>query len=99
MGCIPRPDPDVVVTAMPGGDMILLHLATRQYLSLNETGAFLWKLMDNSTSLAGMSQALFNRFEVTPEAAEEAVGDLLRDLKEHRLITMSDSQAGLPHQY
>ena len=45
-----------------------------------------------------MRQALFNRFEVTPEAAEEAVGDLMRDLKNHKLITMSDPGAGSPHQ-
>jgi hypothetical protein len=91
MHCIPRPDPDVVITAMPGGDMILLHLGTGQYLSLNETGAFLWKLMDNSTSLEDMGRALFDRFEVTPEAAEESVGNLMRDLKSHRLITISTS--------
>jgi len=95
MGSIPRPDPDVVATAMPDGDMILLHLGTKQYLGLNEPAAFLWKLMDNSTSLAGMSQALFNRFEVTPEAAAAAVRDLMRDLKDHKLITMSDPTGAL----
>jgi hypothetical protein len=93
MRSIPRTDPDVVIAAMPGGDMILLHLGTGQYMSLNETGAFLWKLMDDSTSLADMCRALFDRFEVTPEAAEEAVRDLMRELKSHRLITISDPGA------
>jgi hypothetical protein len=92
MHCIPRPDPDVVVTAMPGGDMILLHLGTRQYLSLNETGAFLWKLMDHATSLAGMSQALLDRFEVSPQTAEDAVAGLMRDLKNHKLITLPEAR-------
>jgi len=83
---IPRPDPDVLVTAMPDGEAILLHLRTSQYFSLNESGALIWKLMESSASPAQMSQALFDLFDVTPEAARETVLELMRDLQTHQLI-------------
>jgi hypothetical protein len=92
MQCVPQPDPDVVATAMPDGDTVLLHLRTSQYFSLNSTGSLMWKLMESSVSLAGMSQALLERFDVTPEVADETVLELVRDLKAHELII--DSQPG-----
>ena len=88
MQCVPRPDPDVVATAMPDGDTILLHLRTSQYFSLNGTGSLIWELMESSTSMAGMSQVLSDRFDVTPQTADETVRELMRDLKAHKLITV-----------
>jgi hypothetical protein len=70
--------------------MILLHPGTRQYLSLNETGAFLWKLMENAATPTAMSEALCGRFDCTREEADEAVRELMQDLKEHKLVTFSD---------
>jgi hypothetical protein len=90
--CIPQLDPDVLITPMPGGDAILLNLETGKYFTLNQTGALVWKLMERSTTLAGISQALFDRFEVTPEAADETVRELMRDLKNHKLITIPESR-------
>jgi len=92
MQCIPQPDPDVAVTTMPGGDMILLHLGTGRYFTLNQTGALIWKMMESSTALAAMSEALFDRFEVTPETAAETVHELMQDLKTHKLITIPESR-------
>ena len=92
MPCIPQPEPDVVSTQVPDGEMILLHLGTRQYFSLNQTATLLWKLMESSTTLAGMSQALFDRFAVSPETADETVRELMRDLQTHQLITLPESR-------
>ncbi len=87
MQCIPRPDPDVVATAMPGGETVLLHLRTSHYFSLNATGSLIWDLMESSTDPEGMSQALSDRFEVTPRTARDSVLELLRDLEAHQLIS------------
>ena len=94
---IPRPDPDVVATAMPDGDTVLLHLRTSQYFSLNATGSLLWQLMESSTDPEGMSQALSDRFEVTPRTARESVLELLRDLKAHQLIGGLDIEERTGH--
>jgi hypothetical protein len=92
MLCIPQPERDVVSTQVPDGEMILLHLGTRQYFSLNQTATLLWKLMESSTTLAGMSQALFDRFAVSPEMAGETVRELMRDLQTHHLISLPESR-------
>ncbi len=86
MQCVPRPDPDVVATAMPDGDIVLLHLRTSQYFSLNVTGALIWEMMASSVDQEAMSQALSDRFEVTPAAARDSVEELLKDLKVHQLV-------------
>jgi hypothetical protein len=39
-----------------------------------------------------MSQALFDRFEVSPQTAEDAVAGLMRDLKNHKLITLPEAR-------
>ena len=93
MNCVPQPDPDVVTTAMPDGEMILLHLRTRQYFSLNVTGTLVWELMMKSATIHAMGRALFDLFEVTPEAAEVTVNELLDELKSHRLIRISAREA------
>lgn len=88
MHAIPQPQPEVLTTTLPGGDMILLHPRTGQYLTLNETGAFLWQAMGHSATLASLSEALFDRFDVTRTAADDAVRELMHDLEHHKLITM-----------
>lgn len=95
---IPRPDPDVVATALPDGDTVLLHLRTSQYFSLNASGSLLWRLIQNSTDPEGMSQALSDRFEVTPGRARESVLELLRDLKAHQLIDGLDIEERIGHE-
>jgi hypothetical protein len=42
--------------------------------------------MESSTDPEGMSQALSDRFDVTPRAARDSVWELLRDLEAHQLI-------------
>ena len=87
MKCMTLPDPDVVAAALPGGDSVLLHLRTSQYFSLNATGSFLWKLLESSANAEAMSEALLDRFEVTPREARDSVLELLRDLEAHQLIS------------
>jgi hypothetical protein len=86
MKCITLPDPDVVATTLPDGDSVLLHLRTHEYFSLNATGSFLWKLMETSTDQEAMSEALSDRFAVTPREARDSVLELLRELEAHQLI-------------
>jgi len=89
MQCIPQLDPSVVTSALPNGEVVLLHLDTKQYYSLNQTGALIWKQMEHCASLAATSQTLTEQFEVTAEAAREAVCALIEDLKSHKLVVLS----------
>jgi hypothetical protein len=86
-------DPGVVSSTLPNGEIVLLHLDTRKYYSLNRTGAIVWKLIECSTPLVDISQALFDQFDVTPESAGETVRDLMQELKTHKLITFTESES------
>jgi len=92
---IRQPDPDVVTTAMPDGELIMLHLGTGMCYTLNATGALIWNLLESATSLAVIGQALFDRFDVTRDAADEEVRELMRDLAAHNLFAQSESGSGL----
>lgn len=96
MNCAPQPDPGVVISALPNGEMVLVHLDTRQYYSMNSTGALLWNLMAQAPSIDAMSQALYERFDVTPEAARQTVCEFVEDLKAHNLITIPESRTQTP---
>ena len=95
MQCIPQAEPSVVTSALPNGEVVLLHLDTRRYYSLNKTGALIWKPMDHSATLAAMSEALAEQFDVSAEAAQEAVCELMRDLKSHKLVILSEPRTQL----
>jgi hypothetical protein len=88
MQALAQPDPDVATAAMPDGDMVLVHHGTGLYFCLNETGTFLWNLLAESVSPDGMSQALFDAFDITRETAGDTVRALIDDLKSHHLITI-----------
>ena len=81
---------DVVLTELETQDGVLLHLTTKQYYSLNPTGVHIWKLLDPARTLAEVSAALTERYEVTPERAVESVLALANELHAERLIEAVD---------
>jgi hypothetical protein len=85
----------VLAVELPDKDVLLLHQGSRQYFSLNRTGSLIWKMIESSASPAAIRQTLTDRFEVTPEAAGAAIGDLLADLQRHKLITLSEPRPPL----
>lgn len=88
----PQPDSPVVSVELPDGDLLLLHQETRQYYTLNSTGALIWQYLERSAAPAEIGQALSERFDVTTEDANAAVCQLLTDLVHHKLISVSDSK-------
>lgn len=81
---------NVVFTDLDDGSAVLLHLETKYYYSLNETGCFLWKLLDKKDGATEdeMIVELCSAFDVVPERAKEDVADFIRDLKEQGLIIL-----------
>ncbi len=76
---------DVVFTAMED-EAVLLHLGTRKYYGLNETGTRIWQLVQIGSSLSEMAQALAEEYEVSAEEALEAVTSLCSELLDEGLI-------------
>jgi Coenzyme PQQ synthesis protein D (PqqD) len=82
----PRPHPDVVATSLAGGEVVLLHLGTKQYYSLNQTGARIWKLVEEQKDIAGISGRLEIEFDTTLPVAQENVIGLLDSLAAEKLV-------------
>jgi hypothetical protein len=78
-------DPDVVDTALDGGEMALLHMGTRTYFSLNPTGARIWQGLKQGLSLHDVSRRLQEEFDVDAERAERSVARLVDELVRHQL--------------
>ncbi len=79
------PDPEVLYTRLKSGEAVLLHLGTKPYFSLNETGSQIWHLMSEGSTLGEISQELESEFDVTPERAQQSVMNLTDELVREKL--------------
>jgi len=78
----------VIFTDLDDGSAVLLHLETKYYFSLNETAAFLWRLLENGDSTEeNLIEGLCEAFEVSEEQAKEDVTEFITSLKKQGLIT------------
>jgi len=86
-----EPDPDVVVTELEEGkEAVLLHLGTKNYFTLNETGLFIWQMFGNNITPGEICDALPEKFDVSPEKAKECVLNLIEELISEKLVRVVD---------
>lgn len=55
-------------------------------ITLNETGAFLWKLMEDETNEAVLTAALLAEYDVDEATAQKAVAAFVQKLKDHDFL-------------
>ena len=79
---------DVVFTDLDGGSAVLLHLQTKFYFSLNETGSFLWKLFERDSGVdeGELNDELCKVFDVEPDRARDDISDFIKELSAQGLI-------------
>ena len=82
------PDSDVIVTELDG-EAVLLHLDTKLYFSLNAMGVTIWKLLDEGLTLGQIGERLFQEYDVTPEKARQCVVDLVDQLNDEQLVSIT----------
>jgi hypothetical protein len=80
------PDQDVVSTALDSGAVVLLHLRTGHYFSLNETGAHIWNSMTRGLTVEEIGDVLATTYDVGKEQALRSTSDLLEELAREQLI-------------
>ena len=83
--------PDVVATTLNTGESVLLHIGTKTYFSLNETGSVIWDLISKGLTVEEISQKLESEFDVTEERAQQSVINLTEELVKEKLVAVSDS--------
>ncbi len=82
----PVPIEDVVFTDFEDGEGILVDLNTKQYYRLNETGALIWRGLENGRTVEEIVSEMQKHYDVTREQALTSVDRLLRTLESNRLI-------------
>ncbi len=78
-------NPEVVDTTLDDGEIVLLHLESKMYYSLNSTGERIWRGLKNGLSLSEISRQLQDEFDVDGETAARSVLDLVDELCQQRL--------------
>ena len=81
-----RPHSEVVDTKLDDGEVVLLHLESKMYYSLNSTGERIWQGLKEGLSLRAISRRLQEEFDVEADAADKSVVDLVNELCEQKLV-------------
>ena len=77
--------PDAACAAVDDGTVVL-NMRTKRYYSLNETGATVWRMLENDAPTEEITGQLVAIYDVTEATAIETVGALLRELEAESLI-------------
>lgn len=82
--------PDEVMVAELEGEAVLLHMETKRYYRLNETGAWILEGLRDGLDREGLVEHLVGEFRVAPEEAAEELDDFLERLVERELVDLVD---------
>lgn len=79
--------PDVVVTELDGeNESVLLHLGTKKYYTLNETGVRVWQLLGEGDTIGDVIRKICTEYEVSSTSAEKSVSELIQNLMKEALL-------------
>ena len=78
---------DTACATLEGG-AVLLHMGTKRYYSLNETGALVWELLEQGATEGDVVTRLVDRYTVAAGDAQAAVGELLAELLAEGLVAV-----------
>ncbi len=90
LNCRIKPDPEVVITELEDKDAVLLHLGTKMYFTLNDTGLRIWQMLSSGLTPGEICKKLPEEFDVSPEKAEEKVLKLIGELINEKLVRVMD---------
>lgn len=79
-------NPDVVSTLLDNGEVVLMHMGTASYFSLNQSGARIWQLLGAGLAPTAIAAQLAEEYEVTAAQATQSVFALVRQLAAQDLL-------------
>jgi len=80
------PSPEIIATPLSDDELVLLHLTTHNYYSLNETGQFIWKQLVAGQPPEAVVDAILDRWEADRSDVEAYVANLIDDLQSESLL-------------
>jgi Coenzyme PQQ synthesis protein D (PqqD) len=81
-----------VISETIQGETIVIHLTTGTYYSLQGTGAEVWDALNAGASVAEAVDGLAAHYEASREEIDEAVAQLVRDLRSEDLVADVDGE-------
>lgn len=88
-----RPHPRAVLQTMHDGSAVVLHLDTRYYFTLSESGALLWKTLADAGSPVGPTElvaALTTEYDIDEPTARLDVESWLARMLADELLVSDD---------
>lgn len=79
---------DVACASVEDG-AVILHMGTKRYFSLNETGAEIWRLLEEDIAVGEIPVRLSESYDVPIDEARAAVAELVAVLVEKKLLTVA----------
>ena len=86
-----QPRSSVIYTQLDDTEAALLDLETKKFYSLNETGLFIWDLLQEGMCTGDMSKTLQEEYDVDYKQATDCVLGFLEELVEQELIQKRES--------
>lgn len=77
--------PDAACAAVEDG-AVVLNMRTKRYYSLNETGATVWRLLEDETAVEGVIARIVELYDVDEAVAGRTISVLLDELAGEALI-------------
>jgi len=84
-----RPHPDLRLTALEG-EGVVLHLGTRRYFTVSETGLAILEALKTPRSLEEIVASLQERYDVTAEHARSSAEAFLDRCLSAQLVTREE---------
>jgi hypothetical protein len=83
-----------IVTRKTGNEYVLVPVTDNiadmdSVYTLNETGAFIWELIDGKRNIGELIAELISEYEISPEEAREDVFEFIEDLKKYLIVKTS----------
>ena len=78
--------PSQVLVAHLDGEAVVLHMDTKRYYRLNDTGARIWKGLERRERVSQIVTSLCAQFTVPRETAQREVESMIRDLLDNGLL-------------
>lgn len=69
-----------------GTEVVLLDFGRGEYFGLDEIGAEVWRGIEGGNALGTIADGIAHRFTVSSEEALRDIVDLVKELREQRLV-------------
>lgn len=87
-------DPEVIMTELEEDkEAVLLHMRTKMYYTLNETGCFIWQKVQQGYSIENIIQQILTEYAVTTDKARESVLKHIDELIKEKLLIPANDQS------